>query len=104
MWKKEKQGWVASAIDGYLGVVESRVVLVKSVSEEFTIYSKTIVYILERILEKIRRVSFKLLWSGGKEKDVIALIQWKNISKQKNIQGWVQKIFSSLGNHYHLRV
>ena len=65
-----------------------RLVLVKSVLEAIPVYWMSLSWIPKGILEKIRRLCFRYLWSGKKEEQVTPWVGWKKIAIPKGLGGW----------------
>ena len=40
------------------------------------------------ILERIRKICFRFLWSGKKEEQTTPWVNWKRIAKPKGLRGW----------------
>jgi len=65
-----------------------RLVLVKSVLEAIPVYWLSLSWIPLGILEKIRRLCFRYLWSGKSENQVTPWVGWKKIAIPKGLGGW----------------
>jgi len=65
-----------------------RLVLVKSVLEAIPVYWMSLSWIPKGILEKIRRLCFRFLWSGKKVEEVTPWARWKKIAISKGLGGW----------------
>jgi len=65
-----------------------RLVLVKSVLEAIPVYWMSLAWIPKGILEIIRRICFKFLWSGKKEDQTTPWVNWKKIAVPKGLGGW----------------
>lgn len=50
-------------------------------------YCMSLVYIPKGILERIRRINFRFLWLGDKEKFCIAWVSWRKIAIPKYCGG-----------------
>ena len=65
-----------------------RLVLVKAVLEAIPVYWMSLTWIPKGILESIRRICFRFLWSGKKEEQVTPWVNWKRIVVPKGLGGW----------------
>jgi len=65
-----------------------RLVLVKSVLEAIPVYWMSLAWIPKGILESIRRICFRFLWSGKKDDQVTPWVSWKRIAIPKGLGGW----------------
>jgi hypothetical protein len=63
------------------------------------IYWHSLVFIPKGILEKIKKMSFRFLWSGKKESEGISLVKWQPIAKPKIWEVGASRIFIILGRH-----
>jgi len=62
--------------------------LVKSVLEAIPVYWLSLAWIPKGILETIRRICFRFLWSGKKEEQVTPWVNWKRTATPKGLGGW----------------
>eukprot|EP01018_Ginkgo_biloba_P039380 Gb_12932 [translate_table: standard] len=65
-----------------------RLVLVKSVLEALPVYWMSLSWIPQGILDQMRKISFRFLWSGGKEKRGIPWVKWQRLAVPKALGGW----------------
>ena len=65
-----------------------RLVLVKAILEAIPVYWMLLSWIPKGILEQIRRICFRFLWSGKKEGQVTPWVSWKRIAVPKGLGGW----------------
>ena len=65
-----------------------RLVLVKAMLEAIPVYWMTLAWIPKGILESIRRICFRFLWSGKKDEQVTPWVNWKRIVVPKGLGGW----------------
>ena len=65
-----------------------RLVLVKAVLEAIPVYWMALSWIPKGILERIRRICFRFLWSGKKEDQTTPWVNWRRIAVPKGLGGW----------------
>ena len=69
-----------------------RLVLIKLVLESLPVYWNSIMAIPRGVMDKIRRLSFKYLWSKG-----VHLVKWVAIAAPKEMGGWGLKDLNLFG-------
>jgi hypothetical protein len=65
-----------------------RLTLVKLVLEAIPVYWQYLAHIPKGILEKIRKICFRFLWSGKEGQESIHWMKWKSIARPKEEGGW----------------
>ena len=60
----------------------------KVVLEAIPVYWMSLSWIPKGILERIRKICFRFLWSGKKEEQTTPWVNWKRIAKPKGLGGW----------------
>ena len=63
-------------------------ILVKSVLEAIPFYWMALVWIPKSILEKMKIICSKFLWTGNKEQRVLPWVKWDQVSRPKEMGGW----------------
>jgi hypothetical protein len=73
-----------------------RLVLIKLVLEEISVYWMSLSWIPKGILEKERKICFSYPWRGNKEKKVLPWVWWERIVVLKDLGGWglKKKVYS----------
>jgi hypothetical protein len=56
--------------------------------EAILVYWMSLAFIPKGVLEKIRKLTFRFLWSGSKEKKGIVWVTWNYIAIPKGQGGW----------------
>ena len=95
LYRKHDWLWLVGKVEKRLSVWShkwlsraGRLVLVKVVLEAILVYWMSLSWIPKGILERIRRVCFRFLWSGKKEVQVTPWVNWKRIAVPKGLGGW----------------
>jgi hypothetical protein len=65
-----------------------RLTLAKSVLEAIHVYWMSLAWIPKGILEKLRRICFKFIWSGSHDKHTSPWARWENLARPKSLGGW----------------
>jgi hypothetical protein len=58
------------------------------VLEDILVYWVSLSFILEGVLEKARRISFKFLWDGQSLRNNFSWVAWRKIVAPKEMGGW----------------
>eukprot|EP00253_Pinus_taeda_P014363 PITA_14363 len=72
-------GWLSRA---------GRLTLLKSVLMAIPVYWAALTWIPKGIMEKIRRLCYRFLWSGSNEKSVLPWVAWDKIARPKDWGRW----------------
>ena len=65
--------------------------MIKSILEAITVYWMHF-WIPLGIIEKIRRLCFKFLWTGNSDSSILPWTSWKSLASLKFLGGWELKI------------
>eukprot|EP01018_Ginkgo_biloba_P023075 Gb_32325 [translate_table: standard] len=76
---KDKSWWLSKG---------GRLILVKSILEAIPVYWLSLTLIPKGVLDKIRKLSFRFLWPGNREKEGIPLVKWQVVAAPKASGGW----------------
>jgi len=60
----------------------------EAVLEAIPVYWMSLSWIPKGMLEQIRRICFRFLWSGKKDEQVTPWVSWKRIAVPKGLGGW----------------
>ena len=95
LYRKQDWYWLVRKVEKRLMVWSHKwlsragiLVLVKAVLEAILVYWMSLSWIPKGILERIRRICFKFLWSGKKEDQTTPWVNWKRIAVPKGLGGW----------------
>ena len=95
MYRKQDWLWLVGKVEQCLMVWShkwlsraGRLVLVKAVLEAIPVFWMSLSWIPKGILERIRKVCFRFLWSGKKVEQTTPWISWKRIAVPKCFGGW----------------
>ena len=95
LYRKQDWFWLVGKVEKRLMVWShkclsraGRLVLVKAVLEAISVYWMSLSWIPKGILERIRRICFRFLWSGKKEDQTTPWVIWKRIVVPKGLGGW----------------
>jgi len=84
--------WLVKKIEKQIGnwvfcwlSLGGRLVLLKYVLQNISVYWLSLVKVLQKILHKIRQVMFHFLWLGAKEKNEFHMVNWEQIYQPKEL-------------------
>jgi hypothetical protein len=100
-YKTTDWDWLVTKVEKKVGhwcnrwlTIEGRYTLLKSVLEGQPIYWMALAAIPTSVLEKLRKLSYKFLWSGSKDHHKLHLCNWELLAKPKLKGGWgIRHIF-----------
>lgn len=88
-YQKSDWGWLLGKIDASINhwcnkwlSIGGRLTLIKSVLEAIPVFWHSFAHIPKGVLERIRKLCFRFLWSGCKE-EKIPLVKWQQIAKPR---------------------
>jgi hypothetical protein len=94
-YKKEDWKWLIAKLEKRLNSWSfrwlsraGRLTLTKSVLEAIPVYWMSLAWIPKGVLEKIRRICARFIWSGSGEKYTQPWSKWDNIALPKALGGW----------------
>eukprot|EP00253_Pinus_taeda_P017324 PITA_17324 len=94
-YKKEDWSWLIAKIEARISHWSfrwlsraGRLTLLKSILMAIPVYWAALTWIPKGIMEKIRRLCCRFLWSGSNEKSVLPWVAWDKIARPKDWGRW----------------
>eukprot|EP00253_Pinus_taeda_P004658 PITA_04658 len=95
VYKKEDWNWLIAKIESRISHWSfrwlsraGRLTLIKSVLSAIPVYWATLTWIPKGVMEKIRRICCRFLWTGSKESSGLPWVAWDKVARPKEWGGW----------------
>eukprot|EP00253_Pinus_taeda_P008879 PITA_08879 len=95
VYKKEDWNWLIAKIESRITHWSfrwlsraGRLTLIKSVLSAIPVYWAALTWIPKGVMEKIRRICCRFLWTGSKESSGLPWVAWDKVARPKEWGGW----------------